>query len=792
MRYSLNAHIAAGISCALSVCVAFSSASLAFASGPTQFNPSGGASDIGNNIGFTDDSSGITSTGNAAAGTISGVSDITGSLAAATSISCPTSINDLVKNIVGGAKKIIGAVTGAKDTAAKAKTTVTALQNGDYLGAITGATGGDSNTVPVTEASAKDIKAASQATQKASEGTQSATQKVATKQCITNQIAIRLARVMARNISNSIVNWINKDFNGKPSFVTDFKGLAADTADTVIGNFIYGSDLKNLCEPFSFKVRLALATKYQQPPDEEVRCRVTDIAKNASNFVKSNGGVGWNHWLEITTQPQNNEYGAYLIADSQLAQKIQQEMDIKNQELAWGNGFMGVHVCDAQAKDRETDAQVKERVAKAKLAQQAAGAKFTDTASLDTTPRCLSGGRIVTPGAYVVALGGKAVTSANDDLHLAEDINQVIGALISHFGEKLMSKASGGFLGLSSPGGYAQTPISYSTASALASDFSNPENSGLSEAFSAVVSDLNLSVDTGDNLALGKAVTESAAGIGSSAWATDGDADTSASTAEVSNPWIEVDLGQSTSIAEVHVWSPAGKSASASVGTFDVVVSEERGGRDWVSDQVALTDSSPNPSVVPVNKAGRYIRIQRFNNSYQCDSGSDAGGAQNCFYPLSVAEIEAVGTNSSSQSSTGSATESASLPISVGPASGPATAAKNSPISITIPLNSSTSGTISTVETRLYAGSEPISFNSVFSNGAVGLKQNGFTRNYSPETAAGIDFANVAIGPTSGTAVTVTGNLLSAQPSNTYKIVVTARDSSKAAVGTASFNFVVQ
>lgn len=482
-----------------------------------------------------------------------------------------------------------------------------------------------------------------------------------TKDCILTPIAIKMARTMAKNISNSIVNWINTGFKGKPGFANDFGSLVADSADETIGNFIYGSDLKFLCQPFAFKIRLALATKYQQPFQEQVRCSLTDISNNVSSFAKANGGAGWNHWLEITTRPQNNEYGAYLMAESQLASNVQGNLNKINDTLNRNGGFLDFQVCEEwndpatqAAKANATAFSNAAANAVAGIAGPAQGIANYNAITADQYLIDTSLGTVIpeekrcnkwvtkTPGSLVADQAKTVLGGWSDQLNLATDIDQIVGALISHFADKMIAGTQG-FLGLSSPGGYARSNLDYAKASSLSSDISNPENVGLGDADKAAETGLTNTfapeeTSTGASIASGAPVKESTPGIGSSAWITDGDMSTSAATAESENPWIEIDLGASTSIGDVHIWSPANKSASDAIGTFDIVISNASGNRDWVSDKFTVTDSSPNPTIVTANKTGRFIRVERIDNPLSL--------------PLELAEIGVVPPISATDSDT--------------------------------------------------------------------------------------------------------------------------------------------
>src|SRR5581483_7946153 len=373
-------------------------------------------------------------------------------------------------------------------------------------------------------------------------------------------------------------------------------------------------------------------------------------------------------------------------------------------------------------------------------------------------------------------------------------IDQIVGALISHFADKMIS-GKGGFLGLSSSGGYATQNMDYNTASTLAADTSNSDNSGLSDANAAANAGIanilpSSVISSGDNVAQGASVTMSKPGVGSSAWVTDGDITTSAGTADEQNPWIQIDLGSASDISELHVWYPAQKPASFTLGTIDAVVSKDSGTRDWVSPQTVVTDSSSNPVVIKVNGNGRYIKIERSANGFEC--GDPTTGSQTCYYPLEIAELDVV-TSGNTASPVAGATSGENGPaITVGPADGPSTIGHEAPSTFSVPIKSSDSATIPLIDVTLYAGNTPISFNKVFIDGRVGKKQASITNFYSPADAPGIQFSNVPVGPNSDVTISVTGVALPPSANSAFKIVVTAKDDSGNSIGSATSNFVVQ
>jgi hypothetical protein len=162
--------------------------------------------------------------------------------------------------------------------------------------------------------------------------------------CVIKPLVTQLAKEMLRNITVSTINWINSGFKGNPGFVTNFRGLLVDAADQVIGNYLE-KEAGFLCAPFAFQIRVQLAETFL-PERQRARCTLTQAVQNATNFANNNGGVGWDNWLEVTTQPQNNQYGAFVIAQDDLSKKIVDAQYVAEKKLGWASGFKDWVGCD--------------------------------------------------------------------------------------------------------------------------------------------------------------------------------------------------------------------------------------------------------------------------------------------------------------------------------------------------------------------------------------------------------------------------------------------------------------
>jgi|GEM_PF-686888 len=182
--------------------------------------------------------------------------------------------------------------------------------------------------------------------------TQFSTYSLQWKAFVLDTLATTLAKQVIRTLTADIVNWINSGFEGSPAFMTNPGGALIDIADQITGEFLHraGGPLTDLCSPFSIDIRLALAFKYHPNVRKKYECTLGKIISNTRNAVAGasiNGFTagdfrqgGWPAFVSLTTEPQNNIYGAYLQADSELSIRVANAQLIQRDEVSNGRGFL--------------------------------------------------------------------------------------------------------------------------------------------------------------------------------------------------------------------------------------------------------------------------------------------------------------------------------------------------------------------------------------------------------------------------------------------------------------------
>lgn len=213
-------------------------------------------------------------------------------------------------------------------------------------------------------------------------------------------------------ITGDIVKWINEGFDGNPRFVREFDKMLLDVADDQVGSFIYGSDLRMLCSPFQLEVSGALLMQYSEGRDFDVQCTLTDVVENAEGFF---GGDflagGWDGWFEMTQRPENNPYGAFVLGQEEMGVRIRNAEGEQINLFEVGRGMITTEFCE--------DIEVH--------SPGAAG------------PHMERHCETVTPGSVIEEKLNSALDMGERRMLVADEINEVIGALIARLGREALN-----------------------------------------------------------------------------------------------------------------------------------------------------------------------------------------------------------------------------------------------------------------------------------------------------------------------------------------------------------------
>lgn len=159
------------------------------------------------------------------------------------------------------------------------------------------------------------------------------------------RIAVQiLKKTLLDRLVDRIIDWINGG-NVKAKIVGDWKEFLKQAGKDAVGELAQEVGAGFLCSPFNLQVRITL----QEPQrfTQRVTCTLDSIVRNIQDFY---GDFRKGDWLAYQTQwqPQNNYYGATLIALDEADKREDAAVTAAQNEAVAGGGFLSSKECDAQ------------------------------------------------------------------------------------------------------------------------------------------------------------------------------------------------------------------------------------------------------------------------------------------------------------------------------------------------------------------------------------------------------------------------------------------------------------
>ncbi|MCA9363307.1 hypothetical protein KC851_03225 [Candidatus Kaiserbacteria bacterium] len=238
------------------------------------------------------------------------------------------------------------------------------------------------------------------------------------KESIGDGLAWYMAKAIISNMIRELTMWIQSGFQGRPMFIENLGDFMLETSDRAIGEFIDGElgDLGSfICSPFKLDILAAIASDYSASRDKPPSCTLTGVIDNLAGFTEGTQGSfskgGWDDWMDITSNPgQYTAYGSYLEAESEAGVRIANARNQVLWEADMGNGFFSAKEC--------------------KEAEGAGG--YTQTIC-----------NIVTPGKLIEDALSEGLDSDRESLVAADEINELVGALIDQAANRVFTGARG-------------------------------------------------------------------------------------------------------------------------------------------------------------------------------------------------------------------------------------------------------------------------------------------------------------------------------------------------------------
>jgi hypothetical protein len=158
-------------------------------------------------------------------------------------------------------------------------------------------------------------------------------------------IAWAVAKAALQSVVNSTVKWINSGFNGSPAFVTNLANSLQTVGDAQANSFIQQLSSNGAVKsPFQSQVASAVGTNYLQSTGSngffnQNPYTLNQTTQNDAAFLQGNFSQGGLDALFSAVLPQNNPYGATLLATQALNSQVAGAKNIQNTEYIAGSGF---------------------------------------------------------------------------------------------------------------------------------------------------------------------------------------------------------------------------------------------------------------------------------------------------------------------------------------------------------------------------------------------------------------------------------------------------------------------
>ncbi|MFH0779883.1 MAG: hypothetical protein V1928_03420 [Parcubacteria group bacterium] len=231
-------------------------------------------------------------------------------------------------------------------------------------------------------------------------------------------------------IVDQIVTWIQG--GGDPKFITDFPAFFRDAIDQAGGKFLQQIGLSQLCSPF--KPLLGLGFIPIPTFTTRTSCTLSKIGVNIDTFLKDFKQGNWVAWQEMVLRPQNNIYGAYVLAWDQYEIEKSAASKAAAAEAQAGKGFLSVKKCLATDPDIYAPC--------INSCGNATGEELAACKASCQKDACTKWGTI-TPGAVVGDLASKAVGSDIDWIVNAKDLAAYTAAITNAILNRIFAEGIG-------------------------------------------------------------------------------------------------------------------------------------------------------------------------------------------------------------------------------------------------------------------------------------------------------------------------------------------------------------
>ena len=252
-------------------------------------------------------------------------------------------------------------------------------------------------------------------------------------------LGIILKRAILDRMVDQTVAWIQGDFKGKPPFLQNPEAFKKQVVDNAVGAVIQGI-VPGLCSPFSLQLQIGIISPAKL--SQEFACTLNSVVKNIDNFDDEFKQSGKGRWIKYAAiwEPQNNIWGATIMAESLKENTLAQAVQAENLSQTINLGFTATETCTPEFLIKTTPCQQGSSpdcvpdnlVMKETLYVKKTSIKCTSKIS-DCNCKIKTPGNFIASEVFGIASSGtekNAILSADD---VAGYVGTLLDAIISHY-----------------------------------------------------------------------------------------------------------------------------------------------------------------------------------------------------------------------------------------------------------------------------------------------------------------------------------------------------------------------
>lgn len=258
------------------------------------------------------------------------------------------------------------------------------------------------------------------------------------KENLLDGLAWSLAKMAVQQISDQTITWINNGFRNPdgskgPLYITDLSFYTGFVCNQTLLTFVKQMQASEL-DPQIRRVTAGTLLK-TNPCGLQVGDRPSVGDAIFSSIVDDlDKQVGWRTWRQAMMNPLATPYGQYLTSTAELNRLLHQELNHELEQIAWGSGFFPVQQCRTETV---------ETTGVLAPAPTGPGAGTVLRPQAQATQEICE---TVTPGVAIENRLADVFGSDIRQLELADEINEIITALMRQLMAQVFSSDSSGGL----------------------------------------------------------------------------------------------------------------------------------------------------------------------------------------------------------------------------------------------------------------------------------------------------------------------------------------------------------